>query len=245
MKKISVITVCYNSEKTIKRCLFSVQSQGTIVGEHIIFDGGSTDSTIEIIKSFNPQNYPIKLTIGEDKGVYDALNKAIASAECDWIALLHSDDEFYDSTSLSNMLSKRSHASNVLYANLEMVRSKPVVRKWISSTYSKKKISYGWMPPHPTMIIQTKLALLIGKYDLKYKIASDYEYCIRLFRHPKTVSQHINTFSVKMYIGGLSTSGVSNRFRKNYEDICIMRTHGISLIPGLIGKKLLKIQQYF
>ena len=245
MKKISVITVCYNSEKTIKRCLCSVQSQGNIVGEHIIFDGGSADDTIEIIKSFNPTNSPIKLTIEEDKGVYDALNKAIASAECDWIALLHSDDEFYDTTTLSSMLSKRSHDSNVLYANLEMVRSKQVVRKWISSAYSKKKISYGWMPPHPTIIIQTKLASMIGKYDLKYKIAADYEYCIRLFRHPMTVSQHVNDFSVKMYIGGLSTSGVSNRFRKNYEDIYIMRNHQISIIPGLVGKKLFKIHQYF
>jgi len=245
MTKISVVTVCYNSEATINRCIQSVQSQGSIVGEHIIFDGGSTDNTVEIINAFETSHYQIKLTVKKDRGVYDALNNAISCATCEWIAILHSDDEFYDSTTLSSLINESSSLSNVLYSNLVMVRSNRIVRRWTSSDFIEKKISWGWMPPHPTILIKTKLAMSVGKYDLRYKIAADYDYCIRLFRNPLTKSQFINIISVRMQLGGLSTSGFVNRIRKNFEDVRVMRANKINIITAILGKKLFKIEQYF
>ena len=93
--KISIITVTYNSEKTIKTTLNSVacQSWGDI--EHIIINGQSTDKTLSIIK-----NYPhiTKVISEKDRGIYDAMNKGILNATGDVIGFLNSDDWFFDNS---------------------------------------------------------------------------------------------------------------------------------------------------
>ena len=90
--KISIITATYNSEEYILHCLQSIASQTYADIEHIVIDGGSTDRTLEIIKS----SKSITKWISEpDKGIYDALNKGVKIASGDVIGLLHSDDIFY------------------------------------------------------------------------------------------------------------------------------------------------------
>ena len=91
--KISIITVCYNSEETINKTLNSVASQVYDNIEHIIIDGKSTDRTINIVKEY----FHIKKIISEsDNGIYHAMNKGLEIATGDIIGFLNSDD-FYAS----------------------------------------------------------------------------------------------------------------------------------------------------
>ena len=92
--KISIITVCYNSQKTIEKTIKSVLSQSYKNFEYIIIDGGSTDNTIEIIKKYKKKIDVFKSK--KDKGIYDAINKGIKYSTGSVVSILHSDDIFYD-----------------------------------------------------------------------------------------------------------------------------------------------------
>ena len=86
--KISIITVTYNSEKTIANTIESVLSQTHKDIEYIIVDGLSNDSTIEIIKQYEPRFCgKLKWITEKDKGIYDAMNKGICMATGDVIRI--------------------------------------------------------------------------------------------------------------------------------------------------------------
>ena len=90
MLKISIVTVCYNSSKTILDTINSVNSQVYPDIEHVFVDGLSSDNTVEIIK-LNSQKKNVVVS-EKDNGLYDAINKGISIASGDVIGLLHSDD---------------------------------------------------------------------------------------------------------------------------------------------------------
>ncbi len=88
--KISVITVCYNSEATVEQTIQSVLAQSHTDIEYIVVDGASTDRTLEIINKYKDQ---ISVVISEkDKGIYDAMNKGLARVTGDVVGILNSDD---------------------------------------------------------------------------------------------------------------------------------------------------------
>ena len=102
MFHISIITVCFNSEKTIQQTINSVNNQNYKFLEHIFIDGQSNDNTVNIIKKNMKPNY---LLISEkDDGIYDAMNKGIKIAKGDIILILNSDDIFYDHFTLDNII---------------------------------------------------------------------------------------------------------------------------------------------
>ena len=100
--RLSLITVCFNSEKTIKKTVDSIESQSYKNIEYIIIDGQSTDNTNEIIKSHKKK---IDIHISEpDEGIFDAYNKGIRVANGDVIGFLNSDDFFVDNNSLDAVM---------------------------------------------------------------------------------------------------------------------------------------------
>ena len=101
MLKLSIITVVFGGETTIRDCIESVLNQNVPV-EHIIIDGGSTDGTLEIIDKYRDK---ISQLISEpDNGIYNAMNKGIKLATGDIIGILNSDDFYADSTTVSGII---------------------------------------------------------------------------------------------------------------------------------------------
>src|SRR5690242_19224605 len=99
--KISIVTICRNSAKTIERTIQSelVQTYPNI--EYIIVDGCSTDGTLDIINRYRSR---IAKVISEaDRGVYDGMNKGIALSSGEWIHLLNSDDHYVSNDALAKM----------------------------------------------------------------------------------------------------------------------------------------------
>ncbi len=88
--KFSIITPSFNSEKYLDECFKSLHNQSFQDFEHIVFDGGSTDRTHQIIQAF-PKS---QLIIEPDRGLYDALNKGLRKASGEWVGFLNTDD-FY------------------------------------------------------------------------------------------------------------------------------------------------------
>lgn len=103
--KISLITTSYNSETTISDTLSSVLFQSYSNIEYIIVDGGSSDETISIIKEYEPLfNGRLKWISEKDDGIYDAMNKGIQMASGDIVGILNSDDLFFDSNVLEDIV---------------------------------------------------------------------------------------------------------------------------------------------
>jgi glycosyltransferase involved in cell wall biosynthesis len=220
LKKISIITVTYNSAATLEETILSVISQNYPNIEYIIVDGESTDNTMQIVEKYRSS---ISRIIREkDKGLYDALNKGIDAASGDIVGILHSDD-FYTSADVVSSYAKifDDKGCDAVYADLYYVDRKNIsktVRTWKSGKYRKGSFLNGWMPPHPTFLVKRSIYEKYGKFNLELKSAADYELMLRFIHKHQISLQYLPAFTVKMRAGGKSNGSVKNRVNANLED---------------------------
>lgn len=246
--KVSIITITFNSEATITSTLESVNQQDYPNIEHIIIDGGSTDSTLTIVKE---KGLRVTTCISEkDKGIYDAINKGISKATGDIVGLLHSDDIFNGSHIISEIVNafKNNPTAELLYGDLQYVQredTSQVVRNWISGPYKDGLFLKGWMPPHPTFYVRKETYQANGLYTLQLKSASDYELMLRYLHKLKLPVIYLPIILVKMRVGGMSNASFTHRWKANREDKQAWLMNGLK--PNaftLIQKPLSKLKQY-
>ena len=212
--KFSVITPTYNSEKYLFQCLDSLYSQTYTNFEHIIYDSCSTDKTKDIINSF--KDHRTIFVQKKDNGIFEALNSCLDHITGDLIFLLCSDDYLLDQN-IFERVSKIYQGSNDVIATITQLIS------------LKGKILRRWKPPLKiyNSVLPSHVGLFIGsdfkyyKFDLKYKIASDFKYLRSIFYSGRVSYKAINTLSVNQRNGGNSTE-LSNYFKKMLEDIKIL-----------------------
>ncbi|MGY8987426.1 MAG: glycosyltransferase family 2 protein [Flavobacteriales bacterium] len=246
--KISIITVTFNGEKTIKDTIKSVFSQDYNNIEHIIIDGKSTDRTIDIVKSYGDK---ISHFISEqDDGIYDAMNKGIRVATGDIIGVLNSDDFYPCNHIISDVVKKfNDHDTDSIYGDLVYVDTEQtykVTRYWQSKYFSMHKMRRGWTLPHPTFFVKKKVYDEFGLYSIRLKSAADYEMIIRLLYKNKISVQYLPEILVRMRNGGVSNASIWNRLRGNNEDYIAWKMNGF--YPPLfirIRKPLSKLSQFF
>ena len=119
--KVSIITACYNSSKTIRETYLSVKNQTYSNIEHLFIDGQSTDETLEILNNFSNQKN-IKIISKSDSGIYDALNNGLKSATGDIIGFVHSDDMLASSSIIYEIILKFKEKNlDGVYGDLEYV----------------------------------------------------------------------------------------------------------------------------
>ena len=218
--KISIITVVFNGEKTIRDCIESVVNQSYKDIEYIIIDGKSTDSTPEIIRSYGTK---IAVFLSEkDAGIYDAMNKGIKLATGDVIGILNADDLYKDIFVIEKIVNtlKKTQAESI-YADLlyvDGIDKTQVKRYWKSGSYKRQNFLYGWMPPHPTFFVKRASYEKYGLYRTDLGSAADYELMLRmLYKHSISVA-YLPEVTTLMRVGGVSNSTLNNRLEANKSD---------------------------
>lgn len=243
--KVTIITACYNREKTIRDCIESVLAQDYPDIEYIVVDGASTDGSLSIINEYKDK---ISKIISEpDHGMYEAINKGIRAATGDVVGLVHSDDFLFSPQTISHVVEKmkKTHADFLygdgLYVNAE--NTQKVIRVWIGGKYRLWKVRHGWLPLHPTCYIRREQMERRGLYNESYKIASDSDLLFRYLLGGELSVAYLPEFIVRMRMGGLSTD--SKRRKKMWdEDVRMYNSHGINPIVTKIEKMMWKVPQF-
>jgi len=242
--KISIITVTYNSEQTIRTTLDSVAKQTWHEIEHIIIDGSSSDRTLEIIKEF-PH---VSLVISEkDEGIYDAMNKGIRKSSGDVIGFLNSDDWFYSDSIIAEIHNGFHLNVDAVYGDLVFVKNELDTvpkRIWISEPYKNEAFLSGWVPPHPTFYAKKSVYLQYGLFKSELMFAADFDIMCRFLEKESIVTKYLPGYKVKMRLGGATTKNITNIIKGNIEIFKSLRANGLN--PGLsfiIRKILLKMKQ--
>lgn len=203
-KKFSIVTVTYNSGKTVEQTIKSVLLQSYSNFEYIIIDGASTDNTLEIVKKYAELDKRIRYISEPDKGIYDAMNKGIEMATGDAVALLNSDD-YYESDALEKIADYMpENGKYVIYGMIRIIDEEKEDRIMLSSHHSLPKR----MMMHPACFV-SKAVYEQYLYDVSYKSAADYDLFLRLYQDNGVEFIPVYEIITNFRIGGMSSSFVS------------------------------------
>lgn len=245
--KLSVITVCFNSEQTIEGALQSVAMQRGAVVEHVVVDGASTDGTMKVLEA---HRHNLAHVISEpDHGIYDAMNKGVRVASGDVIGFLNSDDVYAD----ENVLAKvgdtmERHHLEALFGDVAFYRPESpdrMVRRYSSARFRPDRIAWGWMPAHPALFVRRELFENLGLFKPDYRIAGDFEFVARAFRRPGLRYRYFPEVLVNMRVGGVSTGGWRNTMLLNKEVLRACKENGIPTnMLKILSKYPAKLLEY-
>ena len=209
--KITIITVTLNSQNTIRDTLNSVLSQSYKNIEHIIVDGGSTDKTISLLKSYPNKNK--KIFIKKNFGIYKSINFGIKKSNGKYICILNSDDIFHSNDivkELAQIITKNKR-DKIFFGDVAYFKKfnyYKINRFYSSANFKRWKMVFGLMPPHPGSLINKKIYTKYGLYNNDFKIAADFELFLRLILIKKIDFKIINKPIVRMRSGGISGKSI-------------------------------------
>jgi glycosyltransferase involved in cell wall biosynthesis len=233
--KISIITVSFNSSSTIRDTIESILSQTYSNIEYIVVDGGSRDKTIDVLKDQEPKfNGRMHWVSEKDSGIYDAMNKGIMATTGDVIGILNSDDLYNDTKVIEAVMNefKQNPSFDIVYGDLVYVKNNninEVVRNWKSSSYYNSFFENGNVPPHPSLFVKKKVYEKAGHLNLDFKLASDYEFMLRIFKKHQFTSNYINKVIVRMRLGGVTNKSFSNIIKQNIEILKAWNHNGLKV----------------
>ena len=240
--RISIITVCYNAEKTIADTIKSIRAQDHTDYEHIIVDGASTDGTLEVVQRLRHDK--LKVVSEPDRGLYDAMNKGITMAGGDLIGFLHSDDFFCrtDALSLVAATARANPDTGAGSAGLVIVdpdQTGRVRRAYGTTRFRRWMLRFGHMPPHPGFYARAAAFKAVGAFDTRYSTSSDFDWMTRFYYVHGMTSASLIQPVVAMRAGGLSTRGWKSMRAINTDIHRTLSEHGVETVAALIWSKYL------
>ncbi|NBY19172.1 glycosyltransferase [bacterium] len=236
-KKISIVTVCRNSQATIRKTVESVLSQDYSPLEYTVIDGNSQDHTLSILKEYSSQ---LNLISEPDKGYYDAANKALKIVTGDWIHFLNSDD-FYENTSTLNRTIPYLKAEALNYGSISRIlpngSKKNLPFRYDSRWPWRNKKWQFWFTTsmlHPSMIISKHIYEAIGQYSVRWQFSSDIDLILRILK--QFPLNYVPEMSVSVLQGGMSQK---HREKTAVEFAEVTAEHGF---PKPLALAILKIK---
>ena len=202
--KFSIITITYNAASVIEPTLQSVLSQTYTNYEYLLIDGGSKDDTVAKAKAIGIKFAHI--VSERDNGIYDAMNKGIALATGDYLCFLNAGDAFYAPDTLQTIANAatREEFPDVLYGETaEVDDARNFVR--MRRLQAPKQLTWrsfksGMMVCHQAFYAKREIAPM---YDLKYRLSSDVDWCIKVMKQSKKLV-NVNATVVNYLQNGLS-----------------------------------------
>ncbi len=199
---ITVITVVYNNEDTLERCIKSVLEQTYDNIEYIVIDGGSNDGTLNIIKKYEDS---IDYFISEpDGGIYYAMNKGISLVSGDYINFMNSDDWFREDLTISSIIKSTVLDLNTIYYGKIMYvkEGKEYRESW--EQLVDANILVGYPIPHQSAFVGRNVFNTLGIFDTKYKISADFEWWV------KAKINKISFYNMHCIVANYSIEGISS-----------------------------------
>lgn len=182
MSKISIITVCFNSAKTIRDTLDSVAKQKYDDYEYIVIDGESNDDTLSIVEKYKDRIKSLNIVCEQDNGIFDAMNKGIKKSQSPIIGIINSDD-WYSDDSLKFVAEYFEQNPNIdiLAGSTYFTDYNKNVLEYRLCGKVEKYIEKVMPLNHPAMFVKKELYEKLNGYNLKYKLASDYDFVCRAY----------------------------------------------------------------
>ncbi len=205
---VSIITVCWNSEKFIRDTIESVLNQTYKNIQYIIIDGKSTDKTLSIIEEYR-ERFGNRLTLvsEKDSGIYNAMNKGLALAKGELVGIINSDD-YYELDAVEKIVEQyKIHGSGVYYGYCRSLKDEKefaVERK--NAFFLKSAMIY-----HPSCFVSKYLYEKYGTFLEKYRIISDYDLMLRFYE------SNVKFFPVDAVIANFRLGGISDSLKTNLE----------------------------
>lgn len=239
--KFSIITTTFNSERDVKKLLESVKNQTYQNFEHIFVDSLSNDNTLKIIKTYK-NLYNIKI-IEKKCSIYEGFNIGIRESVGDYVNFIGSDDYYENENVLEKIHNYSLSNDKLFYGKIYFINSKTEkkTRQYNSQKMSLNKFRFGFMPAHTSMFFPKKDIIKIGNYNLNYKIASDFDFCLRFFLS-NIEHQYLDLLITVNKEGGTSNKNIKNIFKSNIEILKILKLNKIySNLIFIFFKFLIKI----
>ena len=249
--ELTIVTVCYNSEKTIARTIESVIVAAANVNckiEYLIIDGASSDNTLKIIQGMickAPQNLHARVFSEKDRGIYDAMNKGIREARGNIIGFLNSDDEYLPSAiSLIMGLFKFDERTDVIHGDV-------IWRYGHSDSFEQcmyhagepnlRKIVSGMVINHPTLYCKREVYKRIGNFDSSLRFVADWKWSCNLFLSGCNFNiKYLPEPLVVFDMGGASSQAVFARYMEIAEVLLSNYRAGFSS-PSILIFDLVKL----
>jgi len=217
--KLSIITTCLNSERTIRFTLNSILSQSYKNIEHIIIDAGSTDGTKKILKKYNHRQK--KIFTLKNSSIYQAINFGIKKSTGDYIAILNSDDIYNSNTIIEKVVKIIKKKKFDLYLGDVVFVDKneflDPLRFYSAKGYEREMIKKALMPPHPATFVSKRVYERYFLYNENLKIASDFDFFLNTLMKLKLNFFCLNEIIVRMRLGGISTKNFYSFLINSYE----------------------------
>lgn len=214
--KFSIITITFNSEKTIGRTLKSVLNQTCKDYEYIIVDGASKDSTMDIVRKYEPLfEGRMKWKSEPDRGIYDAMNKGIMRSTGDIIGIVNSDD-WLEPDALENVActaAQMDHPLEAIYCGNLVFHYKDGTK--LKRVASEKRLvrsakTYDIGIFHPATFVPKNIYNELGVFDLQFKLNADVDFILRCYNEGKRFV-YVNAILSNMSDGGATNSGATSK----------------------------------
>ena len=230
---ISVITVTYNSAKTVADTMVSVAMQSYADIEHLVIDGSSKDNTLDIVRSH--ARSPTRLISESDDGIYDAMNKGLNRAKGDCVLFLNAGDTFASSTTLKSILLELAGNPDVLYGEAVFVNNEgqslglrsEVTPHRLPAQLSWRNFKNGMLVCHQAFIAKRSIAPL---FNLEYRLSSDIDWEIQVLKKSHIVLK--SEAPICNYLmGGASVQNLKRSWKERYQ---VLKSH-FGFLPNLIN----------
>lgn len=231
--KLSIITVCFNAERTIEKTIKSILGQTFTKYEWIVVDGKSTDRTNEIIKEyileFERKGIKVDYRSEYDKGIYDAMNRGAQRATGEYLTYMNADDLYYKNDSIERVITILENTSaDIVYGDTCFIKTN---EQYIEKAKAIETITYHLPFCPQAAFVKSELQRQL-QFDIQFRISADYDFFLRAYLQGNKF-QRVEQVVAYFTFGGASNE---NRVRTYKEDVAVKVKNGLENRNSLVRK---------